>query len=159
MSPSPGVGGHCIAVDPWFLVDADPINSKIIQMGRKINDMKSSWTANKVSNLIDQRVSVSGKDRSEMTIALFGLAFKPNIDDLRESPALKVLKKLSGIFAGRILVVEPNITTLPGGINDCELVDPTSAIELADIKVILVGHNEFKNIPFPLQKTYFTVPI
>ena len=58
-------------------------------MGRKINDMKSSWTANKVSNLIDQRVSVSGKDRSEMTIALFGLAFKPNIDDLRESP-LKV---------------------------------------------------------------------
>ena len=140
LQPGPGVGGHCIAVDPWFIVAADPENSKLIHTARKVNDGKPGWVINKVKD------AVSKTDAKK--VAVLGLAFKADIDDLRESPALNIAVDLAEELEDKqILAVEPNVSELPKrlkGFDNVELVSYTDALEQADVIVLLVDHKEFK---------------
>ncbi len=139
LSPGPGVGGHCIPVDPWFIHEAAPAASPLIRAAREVNDGKPRILADRVARLADRfRAPV---------VALLGLAYKPNVDDLRESPALAILRDLAGRGVGRILAVEPHCESLPpdlAGRADVELVDLASAVFQADIVVVLVGHDKFR---------------
>jgi len=143
LSPGPGVGGHCLAVDPWFIVAADPVNAKIIRLAREINDAKPAWVVDKV------RHAVVGTPHP--VIAALGLAFKPDIDDLRESPARHVTESLGrDLPDATILAVEPNITHLPhelAALPNVRLVDYHTAIGQADCIVLLVDHKEFLHQP------------
>ena len=138
LRPGPGVGGHCIAVDPWFLVNSSPENAKIIRTAREVNDSKPEYVLNRVVN--------NASDQKTKNIVCFGVAFKPNIDDLRESPALGIVNRLSDM--GYIVkIVDPNITALPSGLNEkgCQLITLEEAVlfEEDSINVLLVGHKEF----------------
>lgn len=147
LQPGPGVGGHCIAVDPWFIVSKTPEEARIIHTARKVNDRKPEWVVNKVKiALADFLVSNPDKKSTEVVIACYGLSFKPDIDDLRESPSLDIAKEIIGSHSGNVIVVEPNIKTLPGTINknNVKLVDFESALSSADIHLMLVDHKEFK---------------
>ena len=140
LQPGPGVGGHCIAVDPWFIVAADPENSKLIHTARKVNDGKPEW--------VKQKVKEAVAESNASKIAVFGLAFKADIDDLRESPALNIAVDLAEELEDKqILAVEPNVSELPKrlkGFDNVELVSYTDALEQADVIVLLVDHKEFK---------------
>ncbi|PMK05037.1 UDP-N-acetyl-D-mannosamine dehydrogenase [Vibrio sp. 10N.261.55.A7] len=140
LQPGPGVGGHCIAVDPWFIVDSCPEKSNIIKQARITNDSKPNYVTSKITKL------ASGID--EPTIACLGLSFKADIDDLRESPAVQIVKKLATEQLGKIIVVEPNINILPVDLStlNIELVNIEQAIERANIISVLVDHKEFKLI-------------
>lgn len=147
LQPGPGVGGHCIAVDPWFIVSKTPEEARIIHTARKVNDGKPEWVVNKVKiALADFLVSNPDKKSAEVVIACYGLSFKPDIDDLRESPSLDIAKEIIGFHSGNVIAVEPNIKTLPGTINrnNVKLVDFESALSSADIHLMLVDHKEFK---------------
>lgn len=150
LQPGPGVGGHCIAVDPWFIVSKTPEEAQIIHTARKVNDSKPDWVINKVKLAIAEFLQVNpDKTAREVTVACYGLAFKANIDDLRESPALKIANKLTGIHCGRTVGVEPNIIELKGAESNLELVDIKIALSEADIHVILVEHGEFISSEWP----------
>jgi len=138
LSPGPGVGGHCIAVDPWFIVDSAPESARIIRTAREINDSKPHYVMNKVRVAADQF--------KRPVIACLGLAFKPDIDDLRESPALDITCQLAEMNIGEILAVEPNIHQLPARLTgkDVELVSLTEALERANVLLVLVDHKPFK---------------
>ena len=138
LQPGTGVGGHCIAVDPWFIVSEFPEESKIIRSAREINNYKTEWAIEKVKNAALQFKIDNGKDAS---IACMGLAFKPNIDDLRESPALHVAETLKkdGFI---VLFVEPNLHKE----SKHQLTETTEATEKADIVVFLVAHTEFRGL-------------
>ena len=145
LQPGPGVGGHCIAVDPWFIVDSAPEQARLIRTARTVNDDKPRY--------VMDRVERAAKRFREPVIACLGLAFKANIDDLRESPALEITHELSERFAGQVVVVEPNIRELPASLDGktrlCEL---NEALAEADVVVILVDHAQFKRIdPVRLQ--------
>lgn len=148
LQPGPGVGGHCIAVDPWFIIYNNPNESHLIHTARKVNDNKPDWVVDKVKLALTQVLSTNtDKKLSDVTVSCFGLAFKPNIDDLRESPALKITQKLAMLSVGRLLAVEPNISELPASMeNDFELVSVNTALDSSDICVLLVDHDEFKAI-------------
>ena len=148
LQPGPGVGGHCIAVDPWFIVSKTPNESQLIHTARKVNDYKPEWVVDKVKLAVTEFLSKNtDKTFSDVTVSCFGLAFKPNIDDLRESPALNIAKELATFNFGKLLAVEPNIDELPASIeNDIELVSVKKAIDSSDICVLLVDHAEFKLI-------------
>jgi len=149
LQPGPGVGGHCIAVDPWFIVSKTPELTPLITTARKVNDSKPNWVLNKVKIAItDFLQSDESKKIKDVVIACYGLAFKPNIDDLRESPALKISQVINETHSGRTLYVEPNISELPLNIKNGELVETSFAFSTADIHVILVDHESFyKNKP------------
>jgi UDP-N-acetyl-D-mannosaminuronic acid dehydrogenase len=135
LQPGPGVGGHCIAVDPWFIVHANPEDSKMIHQARKVNDNKSTFVINKV-------IEKANKFKNA-TIACMGLSYKPNIDDLRESPALHISRLLTEKLPNcEILYVEPNIEET----KNLKLTDYKEAIQKADIIVFLVKHDIFKHI-------------
>lgn len=140
LQPGPGVGGHCIAVDPWFIVSSDPENSKLIGTARRINDNKPQW-------VIDKVVEALGKSESKK-LAILGLAFKPDIDDLRESPALEIAKRIAAQFEDtQVDVVEPNIEKLPDSLSEfdnVELKPVEKAVKSADVVLLLVDHNQFK---------------
>jgi UDP-N-acetyl-D-mannosaminuronic acid dehydrogenase len=138
LSPGPGVGGHCIAVDPWFIVDSAPESARIIRTAREINDSKPQYVVNKVKAAADEF--------KRPVIACLGLAFKPDIDDLRESPALDITHNLASMNIGEILAVEPNIQQLPEKLaeKDVELVSLTAALERANVLLVLVDHKAFK---------------
>ncbi|MDN7134502.1 UDP-N-acetyl-D-mannosamine dehydrogenase [Pseudidiomarina terrestris] len=142
LQPGPGVGGHCIAVDPWFIVSSAPEQARLIRTAREVNDHKPNWVINKVK----AKVASLDKPPAELTIACLGLAFKANIDDLRESPALSIAQQLANSHPGRTLVVEPNIKRLPEHFASAELSELTSALEQADVIVLLVDHEPFKAI-------------
>ena len=148
LQPGPGVGGHCIAVDPWFIVSKTPDQAQLIHTARKVNDAKPKWVVEKVRLAISRFLQENPyKIEQEVTVACFGLAFKPDIDDLRESPALEIVKELARMHAGVILAVEPNIAKLPESIDeDITLVSIEHAISSADIFVLLVGHKKFDGI-------------
>lgn len=146
LQPGAGVGGHCIAVDPWFIVNQNPDEAKIIRAAREINDSKPDWVINKINAEIDK---LKEQGITKPTVALLGLAFKPDIDDLRESPAVNIAKKMIDADNANILLVEPNINKLPQSLTAGNLVKLDSAIEQADIIVILVGHSEFKAVRLP----------
>lgn len=141
LQPGAGVGGHCIAVDPWFIVNQNPNEAKIIRAAREINDNKPNWVIEKINTEIKK---LKSEGVTKPTVALLGLAFKPDIDDLRESPAVNIAKILLKDSSVNTLLVEPNITKLPSGIESGQLVLLKEAISFADIIVILVGHSVFK---------------
>jgi UDP-N-acetyl-D-mannosaminuronic acid dehydrogenase len=140
LQPGCGVGGHCIAVDPYFIVSDYPMESKIIGTAREVNNYKSFWCAEKIQN---EKLQFELKHGRKPGIALLGLAFKPNIDDLRESPAKYIVNKvLQNDNNGEYFIVEPNIESH----NVFKLTQRNEAIEKADIVVLLVAHKEFKEL-------------
>jgi UDP-N-acetyl-D-mannosaminuronic acid dehydrogenase len=148
LQPGPGVGGHCIAVDPWFIVSKTPEQARLIRSAREVNDSKPQWVINGVELLVAEFLKAHpDKNARDVTIACFGLAFKPDIDDLRESPALAIALKIASIHAGPVLSVEPNIQELPAGLEGkLKLCSAESALLESDITVLLVDHTDFKNI-------------
>lgn len=138
LQPGAGVGGHCIAVDPWFLVHSGKSDAKIIRAAREVNTYKTEWVINKIKS---KTIEFEKKHQRKPKVACLGLAFKPDIDDLRESPALYITKKLQADGLS-ILAVEPNIKTYPG----LTLTSLSQATEEADIIVALVKHKEFKGL-------------
>jgi UDP-N-acetyl-D-mannosaminuronic acid dehydrogenase len=139
LNPGCGVGGHCIAVDPYFLTAAFPQEAQIIGEARRINNYKTLWCVEKIRNTIVQYRLDKGR---APTVALMGLAFKPNIDDLRESPALKIATMMIKDSEIEFLVSEPNIASHPS----FAIAQPQEACERADIIVFLVGHEKFREL-------------
>ncbi|EPU7921648.1 UDP-N-acetyl-D-mannosamine dehydrogenase [Vibrio parahaemolyticus] len=147
LQPGPGVGGHCIAVDPWFIVSKTPEEAQIIHTARKVNDGKPDWVINKVKLAIAEFLQANpDKTAREVTVACYGLAFKPDIDDLRESPAMAITQKIAEMHAGRVIAVEPNIESIPEKLKQVELVDFDIAANEGDVQIILVDHKEFKSV-------------
>ncbi|WP_413570361.1 UDP-N-acetyl-D-mannosamine dehydrogenase [Bdellovibrio sp. HCB117] len=140
LQPGPGVGGHCISVDPWFLVHQAPEQARLIHTARKVNDSKPHFVLEKVH-------AVAEKFKNPV-VAFFGLAFKANIDDLRESPALDIVEHYSAKKVGTVLAVEPYVESLPKKLIDSgvQLTDVEAAIQKADILVLLVDHDQFKKV-------------
>lgn len=138
LNPGPGVGGHCIAVDPWFIVDSAPEQAVMIKQARLINDGKPDYVIKQIEAAADQF--------KRPVIACLGLSFKADIDDLRESPALDITKRLAQKNVGEILAVEPNISELPQALIDgsVKLVDLPTAMQSANVLVVLVDHQSFK---------------
>ena len=141
LQPGPGVGGHCIAVDPWFIVSTSPEQARLIRTARDVNDGKPGWVVDQVRKAVDGL----GKAKADLKVACFGLAFKPDVDDFRESPAVHVVEMLAEEGFGSLLVVDPYLEKLPrtleGKITPGTMAD---ALEGADISVVLVDHKEFK---------------
>lgn len=141
LQPGCGVGGHCIAVDPYFISSAFPNEAKIIAQARSINNYKSEWCVEKAKNAI---LSFELKNDKKPQVALMGLAFKPNIDDLRESPAMKIANHLITEMPDvKFNIVEPNISSHP----DFDIVDFQTAFEQSDIVVYLTAHKQFFMLP------------
>jgi UDP-N-acetyl-D-mannosaminuronic acid dehydrogenase len=140
LKPGPGVGGHCIAVDPWFIVDSAPDDARLIRTAREINDGKTDYVLGRAKVLIDAH--------PERAIACLGLAFKANVDDLRESPALEVTHRLAEIYGKRVGVVEPFVGELPQDLQRCG----ARQIELEDALIerrtliLLVDHEAFRKV-------------
>jgi UDP-N-acetyl-D-mannosaminuronic acid dehydrogenase len=146
LQPGCGVGGHCIAVDPYFIVSDYPMESKIIGTAREVNNYKSFWCAEKVQNVKLQFELQYGR---KPKIALMGLAFKPDIDDLRESPAKYIVQRvLQNANNEEYYIVEPNISEH----NVFKLTNYETAFKSADIVVFLVAHSEFKKLPKSREK-------
>ncbi len=159
LQPGPGVGGHCIAVDPWFIVAKTPEQARLIRTAREVNDAKPEWVIDQVKIKITEFLQANpNKTIQDVTIACYGLAFKPDIDDLRESPALEITKKLAAQGLN-ILVIEPNIGVLPEGMGEnTQLIDMDQR-ENADIHVVLVAHREFKTTSITSKYILNTVGI
>ena len=146
LQPGPGVGGHCIAVDPWFIVSSAPDEAQLIRTARQVNDSKPDWVIDKVQGAVGAHLMANpGKTAIDVTIAVYGLAFKPDIDDLRESPALKIIENIASWHPGEIYVIEPNIAILPSFLARAKLVTQELASVNADIQLMLVDHTIFKN--------------
>ncbi len=146
LQPGCGVGGHCIAVDPYFIVADFPVESQIIGKAREINNYKSFWCAEKIKNA---KLEFELKNGRKPKVALMGLAFKPDIDDLRESPAKYIVNKvLQNDSNGEYFIVEQNIEEH----NVFKLTDYKTAVENADIIAFLVSHKEFKNVEIGKDK-------
>ena len=147
LQPGPGVGGHCIAVDPWFIVDSAPDLAHLIRSARLVNDGKPRW-------VIDQVAQAASKIANPK-IACLGLAFKPDIDDLRESPSLEITAHLAHELEATIYAVEPYVDCLPKSLetyDNVEFRDAMSAVQDADIVVLLVNHQHFLEIDRALLK-------
>ena len=147
LQPGPGVGGHCIAVDPWFIVSSAPDEAKLIRTAREVNDAKPDWVIAKVNEAVFNYLANHPKKKLEdVSIGCFGLTFKADIDDLRESPALEILKRIAVGHPGPVLAVEPNIKALPKEVaSAATLVSQEHACENCDIIVLLVDHKSFKS--------------
>ncbi len=141
LRPGPGVGGHCIPVDPWFIVDSQPGRTPLIQAARMVNDGKPEWVARKVAEMCS--------DLEGPVVACLGLAYKSDTDDLRESPAISVVRSIRGMFGGPILIVEPHLEALPEEMlsyGSYELVDLQSALDAAHVVVLLTDHSSFLDV-------------
>lgn len=141
LQPGPGVGGHCIAVDPWFIVASAPEKARLIRVAREVNDSKPKWVLDQVANRVAAHKSTA---RTDPVVALYGLAFKPDTDDLRESPAYSIAREIVATAAGPVLCVEPNVDQLPVGLAGAGFVTANEALDQADIHVFLVAHSEFR---------------
>lgn len=150
LQPGCGVGGHCIAVDPWFIVNKTPELAKLIHTARLVNDNKPEWVIGKVNEAVIEALQKTGKSINEIKIACLGLAFKPDIDDLRESPALKITEKLAEKYPNQVLAVEPNVEELPTKLaeQNISLVSLDDALSIANVLVVLVDHKEFRLVQF-----------
>lgn len=139
LSPGPGVGGHCIAIDPWFIVAAAPEEARLIRTAREVNDSKPDYVLAQVGQALEGNVSPR--------IAALGLAFKADVDDLRESPAVEIVERLAAQYpTGQIAVVEPHVTELPGVLTEAqnvELTDLESAMRGVNLVLLLVNHSTF----------------
>lgn len=147
LQPGPGVGGHCIAVDPWFIVSKTPEEARLIRTAREVNDSKPEWVINKAKQAVAEYLMENpDKTAKDVTIACFGLAFKPDIDDLRESPALAITQQIAATHPGPVLAVEPNIRALPASLEGrLRLVAQQEAEQYAAINVLLVDHQQFRS--------------
>lgn len=145
LQPGPGVGGHCIAVDPWFIVSQAPDQAQLIRTARQVNDSKPAWVIDKISQLVNELSAATGKSRSAIRIACFGLSFKANIDDLRSSPALAITLEVARLFPGQVIAIEPHIAEAPRRLQEAKvpLVSYVDGCE-ADILLLLVDHKVFK---------------
>jgi UDP-N-acetyl-D-mannosaminuronic acid dehydrogenase len=132
------VGGHCIAVDPWFIVHAGGETAKMIKTARGVNTYKTEWAIEKIKNTA---LLFENENKRKAKVACMGLSFKPDIDDLRESPALYIARRLKADGLD-VLAVEPNIESH----KEFEIINYNKALEEADIVTFLVGHKEFKNL-------------
>lgn len=140
LQPGPGVGGHCIAVDPWFIVDAAPEQARLIRTAREVNNRKPEY--------VIEQVRAKAERFKKAKVACFGLAFKANVDDLRESPALQIVRQLAKESDVELLLVEPHIRELPEDLRSrASFVDADIAVRDADILVLLVDHREFTRVP------------
>jgi UDP-N-acetyl-D-mannosaminuronic acid dehydrogenase len=147
LQPGPGVGGHCIAVDPWFIVAATPNDAKLIRQAREVNDRKPQWVIDQVEEAAKMLIEARSS-KGKPVVACLGLAFKADIDDLRESPALAICQILADCKSYDVLAAEPNITQLPKALaGKAKLLTASDAIEVADIIVLLVDHRPFRDIP------------
>jgi UDP-N-acetyl-D-mannosaminuronic acid dehydrogenase len=149
LQPGPGVGGHCIAVDPWFIVNSAPEQARLIRTAREVNDSKPRWVIERVHTAIGALLTAQpDKTVADVSLAIYGLTFKPDTDDLRESPALEIAEALVASHPGPVFIVEPNIVSLPG------CLDKATAENLgevsADVHVMLVDHNQFHNCEAPV---------
>ena len=145
LQPGPGVGGHCIAVDPWFIVDKAPNESTLIKTAREINDAKPLWVINKVNAIVSKFLNENAeKDINDITIACYGLTYKPDIDDFRESPALFITLELMKSYPGKVVAVEPNINDSSDISDRIKLRSFSQAKKTADIHVLLVAHSNFR---------------
>lgn len=145
LQPGCGVGGHCIAVDPWFIIDTTPSEARIIRMAREVNTHKPMWVLEKVKVAIaDTLVQKPESTMAAIKVACLGLAFKPDIDDLRESPAVEITQQIVNLGC-QVLVVEPNIESLPQQLDQPNLLlSPLEdALDAADVVCVLVKHREF----------------
>ncbi|ENU64140.1 hypothetical protein F980_00134 [Acinetobacter lwoffii NIPH 715] len=151
LQPGPGVGGHCIAVDPWFIVSKTPEQARLIRTAREVNDSKPEWVINQVKIKIAEFLQANPeKTIKDVTVACYGLAFKPDIDDLRESPALEITRKLAE-QGFNILAIEPNIDKLPENILENVKLISLKDSNIANIHVILVKHHHFETIKYNLN--------
>ncbi|XAS71242.1 UDP-N-acetyl-D-mannosamine dehydrogenase [Micrococcaceae bacterium Sec5.1] len=143
LQPGPGVGGHCIAVDPWFIVAAAPEESRLIRTAREVNDAKPEWVFEKVVSALETLPSTA-------EVSVLGLAFKANIDDLRESPAIEIAAHLAEALQDRrINVAEPHVEELPKQLanrSNVELVSIEDSIQRSDVVVVLVDHDDVKAV-------------
>lgn len=134
LEPGPGVGGHCIAVDPWFIISRLPAESRLIRTAREVNTAKPGWVV--------EKVRVTTEKFKRPTIACLGLAFKADIDDLRQSPAVEIVRRLRDEDLGLLLVCEPYLTSHP----EFELTPWKEAVEKSDIVLLLVNHKQFRSL-------------
>lgn len=154
LQPGAGVGGHCIAVDPWFIVDTTPDEARIIRTAREVNDHKPEWVLNKVKVAIAEVLaSKPGSTMADVKVACLGLAFKPDIDDLRESPAVAITQQIAQLGC-QVLAVEPNIEALPAKLNvtNLSLSPLIDALTAADVICLLVKHKPFVEAVQDIQR-------
>lgn len=151
LTPGPGVGGHCIAVDPWFIVDSAPGEARLIRNARIINDEKPLYVVKKIE--------AKARSLVDPVIALFGLAYKPDVDDLRESPAVHIVEMLAQRRTGKLLVVEPHISELPAELklDNVTLMDFDIALAQANLAVLLVDHSAFLHVDRDVLKDKFVI--
>lgn len=147
LQPGPGVGGHCIAVDPWFIVASARETAQLIRTARVVNDGIPNWVMGKVHEAAARLDIPQGK---RPRLACFGLAFKPDVDDLRESPALEIVRCLSAEGRFEMMVVEPHVHAAPAGLEGVKLVDAETAFAKADIVLLLVDHKDFRSLRPPI---------
>jgi UDP-N-acetyl-D-mannosaminuronic acid dehydrogenase len=150
LQPGPGVGGHCIAVDPWFIVSKTPEQARLIRTAREVNDGKPEWVLDQIDQALGAYLAANpGKTAGDVAMACFGLAFKADIDDLRESPALAIAVELLKRHPGDVMMVEPHIDELPTVLDKASLVSIDEALSRAEIIVLLVDHQVFENTSPP----------
>lgn len=135
LRPGPGVGGHCIAVDPWFIVSRAPTTARLIRKAREVNIEKAHWTV--------ERIMRAARGLERPTIAVLGVAYKADVDDVRESPALEIARALKARQVGRIVIVDPHVSEVPG----FEILPLSRAIAEADIVAVMVPHRAFRPLP------------
>ncbi len=145
LRPGPGVGGHCIAVDPWFIVDSAPEEARLIRTAREVNESKPAWVVRQTREAIDRVLAANpGRTVGDVTVACLGLAFKPDIDDLRESPAVQITEQIA-VLGCRVVAVEPHVDGLPMRLTRLN-VHPSAldeAVSSADVICVLVKHRDF----------------
>lgn len=154
LQPAAGVGGHCIAVDPWFIVDSAPDEARIIRTAREVNDHKPEWVLGKIRAAVEDALAAHPtKTRGDIKIACLGLAFKPDIDDLRESPAMDITENIAQLGC-EVLVAEPNIDVVPARLQvpNLRLAVLEEALEVADVVCVLVKHRPFIDAIADIQK-------
>jgi len=161
LQPGAGVGGHCIAVDPWFIVASAPEQARLIRTAREVNDAKPDWVRNKIRAAV-MEVLQQNPDRalSDIRVACLGLAFKPDIDDLRESPALRIARDIAALGC-QLLAVEPHIDTLPPDLAEHNVTRTPldTATETADVLCILVKHSAFQNLTTNIKQNTKTINV
>jgi len=139
LQPGPGVGGHCIAVDPWFIIGNNKENAEIMLQARRTNEKKKKWVIDKAIDIINK------ENKDNINVCCFGLTYKPDIDDLRESPALEITELLANITNANIFAVEPNIPLTKKFNGNFSLISYEKACKIADISILLVDHSYFIN--------------
>lgn len=150
LQPGPGVGGHCIAIDPWFIVHEAPAGAQLIKAARNVNDTKAQWVLQKIT----QEAERFQKQHDALpSIACLGLTFKANVDDTRESPALEIVANLASAYPHQVMIVEPNLEVLPEALSNSAVTQANlqTAIVNADMVVLLVDHAEFKKKSIQLK--------